>query len=258
VTFRAIRQILLNLVGNAVKFTEQGGVHVAVSAVPAGPRDVEIRVAVRDTGCGIEPPLLARLFEPFTQSDASHTRSHGGTGLGLSISQRLAMLLGGRIEVASEVGRGSVFTLVLRAPRTDATDAPDPLPMPARARPDGPLVGRRVLLVEDSIDSQRILAALLSIAGASVDVASDGISALSRFDGSYAPDVVLMDIQMPGMDGIEATERIRARGFQGRIVALTAAALSIDHERARRAGCASIHLKPVSRDDLIAICLDEK
>jgi CheY-like chemotaxis protein len=119
-------------------------------------------------------------------------------------------------------------------------------------------VGVRVLLVEDSIDSQRILAALMRIAGATVDVAADGISAVSRFDGSYSPDLVLMDIQMPGMDGIEATERIRARGYSGRVVALTAAALSIDRERARRAGCAGVHLKPVSRDDLIAICLGEK
>ena len=253
-----IRQILLNLVGNAVKFTEQGGVDIAVSAEAVGTRDIEIRVAVRDTGRGIDAALLPRLFEPFTQSDTSHTREHGGTGLGLSISQRLATLLGGRIEAASEQGRGSVFTFVFRAPRADAADLPEPLPLPARQASSGPLVGVRVLLVEDSIDSQRILAALMRIAGATVDVAADGISAVSRFDGSYSPDLVLMDIQMPGMDGIEATERIRARGYSGRVVALTAAALSIDRERARRAGCAGVHLKPVSRDDLIAICLGEK
>jgi CheY-like chemotaxis protein len=118
----------------------------------------------------------------------------------------------------------------------------------------GALSGRRVLLVEDSPDSQRIIAALLRLAGAEVDVASDGISAVARFDGRYAPDVVLMDVQMPGMDGIEATERIRARGYAGRIVALTAAALSIDRERARRAGCESVQLKPISREDLIDVC----
>lgn len=253
-----IRQVLLNLVGNAVKFTDQGGVHVTVSAVPAGPRDIAFRVAVRDTGCGIEPSLMARLFQPFTQSDASFTRAHGGTGLGLSISQRLAGLLGGAIEVASEPGRGSVFTLAFTAPRTDASELAEPLPIPAPRNAPGPLSGVRVLLVEDSVDSQRILAALMSIAGAQVDVAADGITAVSRFDGSYAPDLVLMDIQMPGMDGIEATERIRARGYRGRIVALTAAALSIDRERAGRAGCEGVHLKPVSREDLIAICLGEK
>ena len=252
-----IRQVLLNLVGNAVKFTERGGVEVRVDARAKGPR-LELAVAVRDTGCGIAPELLPRLFEPFTQSDASFTRRHGGTGLGLAISRRLASLLGGRIDVASEVDRGSVFTFTFDADRADADSTPASLPMPARpASKSGPLLGMRILLVEDSIDSQRILAALMSLAGADVDVAPDGISAVSRFDGSYVPDLVLMDIQMPGMDGIEATERIRARGYTGRIVALTAAALSIDRDRAYRAGCEGFHLKPISREDLIAMCLGD-
>jgi signal transduction histidine kinase/CheY-like chemotaxis protein len=254
-----IRQVLLNLVGNAVKFTERGGVEVRVGARAKGPR-LELSVAVRDTGCGIAPELLPRLFEPFTQSDASFTRRHGGTGLGLAISRRLASLLGGRIDVASEVDRGSVFTFTFDADRadSDADAIPSSLPMPSRpASKTGPLLGMRILLVEDSIDSQRILAALMSLAGADVDVAPDGISAVSRFDGSYVPDLVLMDIQMPGMDGIEATERIRARGYTGRIVALTAAALSIDRDRALRAGCEGFHLKPISREDLIAMCLGD-
>ncbi len=254
-----IRQVLLNLVGNAVKFTERGGVEVRVGARAKGQR-LELAVAVRDTGCGIAPDLLPRLFEPFTQSDASFTRRHGGTGLGLAISRRLASLLGGRIDVASEVDRGSVFTFTFDADRadSDADAIPSSLPMPSRpASKTGPLLGMRILLVEDSIDSQRILAALMSLAGADVDVAPDGISAVSRFDGSYVPDLVLMDIQMPGMDGIEATERIRARGFTGRIVALTAAALSIDRDRAYRAGCEGFHLKPISREDLIAMCLGD-
>jgi signal transduction histidine kinase/CheY-like chemotaxis protein len=254
-----IRQVLLNLVGNAVKFTERGGVEVRVGARAKGQR-LELAVAVRDTGCGIAPDLLPRLFEPFTQSDASFTRRHGGTGLGLAISRRLASLLGGRIDVASEVDRGSVFTFTFDADRadSDADAIPSSLPMPSRpASKTGPLLGMRILLVEDSIDSQRILAALMSLAGADVDVAPDGISAVSRFDGSYVPDLVLMDIQMPGMDGIEATERIRARGYTGRIVALTAAALSIDRDRAYRAGCEGFHLKPISREDLIAMCLGD-
>jgi CheY-like chemotaxis protein len=180
-----IRQVLLNLVGNAVKFTERGGVEVRVGARAKGPR-LELSVAVRDTGCGIAPELLPRLFEPFTQSDASFTRRHGGTGLGLAISRRLASLLGGRIDVASEVGRGSVFTFVFDAERADADSTPASLAMPSRpASKSGPLLGMRILLVEDSIDSQRILAALMSLAGADVDVAPDGISAVSRFDGSY-------------------------------------------------------------------------
>ena len=251
-----VRQVLINLVGNAVKFTERGGVDVAVAGRREGGR-TRFEIRVRDTGCGIEPALQERLFQPFTQLDASFVRRHGGTGLGLSISSRLAALLGGRIEVASEPGRGSVFTLHLDCQSADPSDAaagqaPAPIPMPAPRA--GALSGRRVLLVEDSPDSQRIIAALLRLAGAEVDVASDGISAVARFDGRYAPDVVLMDVQMPGMDGIEATERIRARGYAGRIVALTAAALSIDRERARRAGCESVQLKPISREDLIDVC----
>ena len=254
-----VRQVLINLVGNAVKFTERGGVDVAV----AGRREgawTRLEIRVRDTGCGIEPALQERLFEPFTQLDASFVRRHGGTGLGLAISSRLAALLGGRIEVASEPGRGSVFTLHLDCRSADPAESgaalpPAPIPMPA-AR-SGALSGRRILLVEDSPDSQRIISVLLRLAGAEVDVAPDGITAVARFDGRYAPDIVLMDIQMPGMDGIEATERIRARGYAGRIVALTAAALSIDRERARRAGCESVQLKPISRDDLIEVCRGE-
>ncbi len=254
-----VRQVLINLVGNAVKFTERGGVDVAV----AGRREgawTRLEIRVRDTGCGIEPALQERLFEPFTQLDASFVRRHGGTGLGLAISSRLAALLGGRIEVASEPGRGSVFTLHLDCRSADPAESgaalpPAPIPMPA-AR-SGALSGRRILLVEDSPDSQRIISVLLRLAGAEVDVAPDGITAVARFDGRYAPDIVLMDIQMPGMDGIEATERIRARGYAGRIVALTAAALSIDRERARRAGCESVQLKPISREDLIEVCRGE-
>ena len=173
--------------------------------------------------------------------------------LGLAISRRLAGLLGGRIDVASEPGRGSVFTFVFEADVSGALPAAASV-VPARTRKPGPLSGMHVLLVEDSIDSQRILSALMSIAGARVDVASDGASAIARFGGEYAPDLVVMDIQMPGMDGIEATERIRATGYRGRIVALTAAALSVDRERALRAGCEGFFLKPISRPDLLAMC----
>jgi signal transduction histidine kinase/CheY-like chemotaxis protein len=251
-----VRQIVLNLVGNAVKFTERGGVDVRVSGWHEGGR-LRLAVAVRDTGCGIDPRLVPRLFEPFTQLDAAFVRTHGGTGLGLAISARLAALLGGRIEVASEVGRGSLFTL-----HVDCEPAPHALPAReasaarpvAAARRDGPLTGRHVLLVEDSIDSQRLISTLLSLAGAHVDISADGISAEGRFGGGYSPDIVLMDIQLPGIDGVEATRRIRARGYAGRIIAVTAAALSIDHDRAIAAGCESVRLKPISREDLVAAC----
>ncbi len=252
-----IRQVLLNIIGNAVKFTEQGGVRVVVSAVPRGNR-METVVSVHDTGCGIPPEILPTLFEPFCQSDNSYTRRHGGTGLGLAISKRLATLLGGRIEVASEPRRGSVFTFTFESDVSGAAPAhPSEVEMPASRAPRGVLDSKHILLVEDSIDSQRILSALMSLAGARVDVASDGLSAVGRFDGTYCPDLVIMDMQMPGIDGIEATARIRARGFGGRIVALTAAALSLDRERALNAGCEGFYLKPISRADLLAICVGD-
>jgi CheY-like chemotaxis protein len=251
-----IRQVLLNLVGNAVKFTDQGSVRVVVSAQQSGAR-VETRIAVHDTGCGMSEETIPRLFEPFSQFDTSYTRRHGGTGLGLAISRPLAVLLGGRIDVASELGRGSVFTLIFESDVTQPALV-FPLPTPSMLTPrsaDGPLAGKNILLVEDSIDSQRILSALMSLAGAHVDIASDGLSAVARFDGGYCPDLVIMDVQMPGIDGIEATERIRARGYRGRIVALTAAALSVERDRALKAGCEGFYLKPISRADLLAICI---
>ena len=251
-----IRQVLLNLVGNAVKFTDHGSVRVVVSAQRSGSR-IETRIAVHDTGCGMSDETIPRLFEPFSQFDTSYTRRHGGTGLGLAISRPLAVLLGGRIDVASELGRGSVFTLIFESDVTEpALVFPQPTPstLAPRSR-NGPLAGKNILLVEDSIDSQRILAALMSLAGAHVDIASDGLSAVARFDGGYCPDLVIMDVQMPGIDGIEATERIRTRGYRGRIVALTAAALSVQRDRALNAGCEGIYLKPISRADLLAICI---
>ena len=251
-----IRQVLLNLVGNAVKFTDQGSVRVVVSAQRSGSR-VETRIAVHDTGCGMSEETIPKLFEPFSQFDTSYTRKHGGTGLGLAISRPLAELLGGRIDVASELGRGSVFTLIFESEVAEpALVFPVPTPStPAPRSANGPLSGKNILLVEDSIDSQRILSALMSLAGARVDIASDGLSAVARFDGVYCPDLVIMDVQMPGIDGIEATERIRSRGYRGRIVALTAAALSVERDRALNAGCEGFYLKPISRADLLAICV---
>jgi signal transduction histidine kinase len=251
-----IRQVLLNLVGNAVKFTTEGSVRVTVLGTRRGAR-AEIRVAVQDTGCGIAPEQLKGLFEPFTQTDTSFTRRHGGAGLGLAISRRLAGMLGGRIEVESEPGRGSTFTFVFEA---DISEVPGMtgerpivigLPTPPSA---GPLVGLRVLLVEDSIDSQRILSALLALAGADVTVVGDGMAALSRVEAGMRPDLVIMDIQMPGIDGIEATRILRERGFRGKILALTAAALSGERDRAAKAGCDGFFVKPISRQDLVDMC----
>ncbi|MFM9145909.1 MAG: response regulator, partial [Phycisphaerales bacterium] len=155
--------------------------------------------------------------------------------------------------------RGSTFTFDFSAARSGvpASTSPseDPATPPARGPADGPLSGMHVMLVEDSIDSQRLLSTFLSLEGADVTVSADGVDAVTRFDGTFAPDLVLMDVQLPGIDGIEAMSRIRARGYRGRIAALTAAALGAERERAAAAGCERIALKPISRADLVALCV---
>ena len=253
-----VRQVLLNIVGNAVKFTERGGVRVSVRAHEDGDT-VRFSIEVRDSGPGIAADDLERIFEPFVQSDAGHAHRHGGTGLGLPISRQLASLLGGSIAARSQLGRGSTFTFDFSAARSSVpastSQSQGPATPPARRPSDGPLSGMHVMLVEDSIDSQRLLSTFLSLEGADVTVSADGTDAVTRFDGTFAPDLVLMDVQLPGIDGIEAMSRIRARGYRGRIAALTAAALGAERERATAAGCERIALKPISRADLVALCV---
>ena len=207
-----VRQVLLNVVGNAVKFTEQGGVRVSVRAQQDG-GEVRFSIEVRDTGPGIAPDDLERVFEPFMQSGADHAQRRGGSGLGLSISRQLAGLLGGSLSVRSQPGRGSTFTFEFGSvPCESAAGTPDAASAPPARRPaQGPLSGMHVMLVEDSIDSQRLISTLLALEGAEVTVCADGSDAVGRFDGTFAPDLVLMDVQLPGMDGIEAMSRMRPR-----------------------------------------------
>jgi len=248
-----IRQVLLNLVGNAVKFSKGGSITIDAATGPRGDR-IALRVAITDTGKGIPPDQMGRLFEPFSQLDREFVREHGGTGLGLAISSRIAKLLGGRIDVTSTPGIGSTFTFhtVLDAGhRVAGPDAGDAEPT------DQSLAGVKVLLVEDSDDSARLLATMMSKAGATVEVRGDGLSAVDAVDAQHSPDVILMDLQLPGIDGIEATRRIRAKGCRSRIVALTAAALGADREQARAAGCDGFALKPISRAELVRVCRGE-
>ena len=245
-----IRQVLLNLVGNAVKFTKGGSITIAAATEPRGER-IALRVAVSDTGKGIPKDQMGRLFEPFSQLDREFVREHGGTGLGLAISSRIANLLGGRIDVTSTPGIGSTFTLhtVL-----DVAQRPAGAAAGAAESSDQPLAGVHVLLVEDSIDSARLLSTMMGKAGATVEVRGDGLSAVDAVDAQHSPDVILMDLQLPGIDGIEAIRRIRAKGCRSRIAALTAAALGADREEARAAGCDGFALKPISRSDLVQAC----
>jgi len=349
-----LRQILMNLLGNAIKFTDAGCVRLAIGEIETAGTRRMLSVRVSDTGVGIRPEQLDRLFEPFTQADATSTRRHGGSGLGLAISRRLARLLGGDLLARSTYGEGSVFTLTLpldgaadAAPRSalpttrpatrtatpepaeptrillaetssptpsgtpepatpgdrrapigepkptrhprrrgleallddlattegDARDggaedrrrprqedpprrAPAPPTSAAKGHP-GPLSGCRVLLVEDGPDNRRLLGLHLGRAGADLITCEDGRQAVDRLcrDGlDRACDLVLMDMQMPELDGYEATRQLRARGFRRPIIALTAHASTTDREKCLACGCDDYASKPIDAKALVALC----
>ena len=251
-----MRQVLVNLVDNAVKFTERGDVVVRVEAEPIAPDTVHLRLAVRDSGIGIPVAQRSRIFQHFTQADSSTTRKHGGTGLGLAICSELVALMGGRIEVESEEGHGSIFTVDLRCPVAPA----EPVP-PARsnltpvlsAGADG--ARWRVLLAEDNPVNQLVARGLLTRLGCDVDVAADGQEALRLFAAARY-DLVLMDCMMPGLDGYEATaeiRRIEPAGGRTPVVAMTANAMQGDRERCLAAGMDDYLSKPVDREALARV-----
>jgi len=249
-----VRQILLNLVGNAIKFTTSGSVGIEVAAVDAD----QVRVSVIDTGIGIAAGQLDKLFERFTQGDASITRRYGGTGLGLAISKKLITLMGGEISARSEPGNGSVFwfTLPVRAPLNSSTRIAPPMPMPP---PPTPLpaqrsAGGRLLVVEDNVVNQKVAMRMLVKMGYEVDLAEDGRQALERLAAARY-DAVLMDCQMPEMDGYEATRHIRdlssaVLDHDVPVIAMTANAFAEDRERCLAAGMNDFLSKPVDRATL--------
>ena len=255
-----LRQILVNLVGNAIKFTDEGGVRISVSFSQAGDAMPRVLFAVRDTGIGISKEGMERLFQPLTQIDTSHTRRFGGTGLGLAISQRLAGLLGGDIRVESMPGRGSTFTLRIQtgpldgiallraAPGISLQDSEPP------SRP-GELLQGRVLLAEDAADSRELLRLVLEEVGLEVDTAEDGYAACRQAGISVAQgrpyDLILMDVQMPEMDGYDATHRLRSFGWEGPIIALTAHAMAGDRQKCLDAGCDDYLAKPITQTSLL-------
>ncbi len=267
-----LRQILINLVGNGIKFTERGEVRVILRTCPTGAPSVPaptpaFQIDVRDTGIGMTPAQLERLFVPFSQVDNSASRRFGGTGLGLAISRRLARSLGGDITVTSEPGRGTCFrvTLPLRPAPAEpsaqpaAPDAPDAAP-PSHAPPDArsALAGLRILLAEDAEDNQRLFTHLLRKAGADVTAVASGhqaVDAVLAAEAAQRPfHVVLMDMQMPEMDGYAATRTLRRRGYRRPIVALTAHAMQGDREKCLAAGCDDFATKPITPAVLRALC----
>ena len=249
-----LRQVLLNLLGNALKFTERGSVRLRAAAEPAGDGDFVLRFEVTDTGIGMTPAQLSRLFRPFVQADSSTTRRFGGTGLGLTISKQVVEAMGGTIEAESEAGAGSTFRFSVRV----EAGATGELPRKGRGirRRSTPLpTGRQVLVVDDNQINQTLARKMLEVLGQRCVVASDGREAVELF-GRRSWDLVLMDCQMPVMDGYQASRRIRALEGGGRrtpIVAMTANVLAGDREKAIDAGMDDHLGKPFDLEDLTEV-----
>jgi len=248
-----LRQVLLNLLGNAIKFTESGEISLGVTrdgnfAVPTA-----LRFAVSDTGIGIPSEKLGRVFERFTQADSSTTRRFGGSGLGLTISRRLVELMGGRIWVESGVGKGSVFSFAVPFEIWPSTNRPALITV--GVDPEAQLPALRILLAEDSADNCTITMAYLEDTPYQVEIAETGAIAFEKFAAGHY-DLVLMDRQMPVMDGLTATRSIRAWERTNNrpptpIIALTASALKGDREMCLAAGCTAFLTKPIKQEVLL-------
>jgi ammonium transporter, Amt family len=267
-----MRQILVNLVGNAVKFTEEGHICIQVRIAEDDKKKPLLECKIIDTGVGMSEEQVKRLFEPFTQGDTSTNRKYVGMGLGLALSKRLAGMLGGDIAFSSEKGKGSTFVITVGTGSLDGVSMlqtsdfqePEPSSLNApSASPGTQQISGRILLVEDGLDNQRLLALILRKAGAKVTVVNNGKEALEKVTAERklceangaqtAPfDVILMDMQMPEMDGYEATWRLREMGYTAPIIALTAHAMSDDREKCLGAGCDEYLTKPIDRDALFA------
>jgi signal transduction histidine kinase/ActR/RegA family two-component response regulator len=244
-----LRQVVSALVGNAVKFTESGSIDVRTSLEEVGD-GLLLRVEVQDTGIGIAAEFVPHLFESFSQADGSLTRRHVGSGLGLAIAHRLTQLLGGRIEVTSEIGRGTCVVATFAVERVAAA-APQPAPVVVPA----PSLQGKVLVVDDAPDNQRLLRAIMTKAGLQVDLADNGrlgVEAVQRAQ-SKPYSLVIMDLQMPVLDGISAIRELREQGYTVPIVALTAHAVAEDRERCMAAGATQYETKPITRKHLLEV-----
>ncbi len=266
-----LRQVLINLLANAIKFTESGGVRLSIHCVKADAADAQLQFEVMDTGIGMTAAQIARAFQPFTQADTSMSRRFGGTGLGLAISRRLAGLLDGGIEVVESrpgsgtrirlsVGTGDLAGVAWVDRPDDATlSRPDTR---ERHSTDGVAVqlSCRILLAEDGPDNQRLIAFLLNRAGAEVSIAENGQVALDKAGAAQAAgqpfDVILMDMQMPVMDGYTATRLLRSSGYTGHVIALTAHAMAHDRDKCLQAGCDDYATKPIDHKDLVRMIHD--
>ena len=260
-----LRQILINLVGNAIKFTETGSVDVTMRMVPGDSKQPQLQVEVSDTGTGMSPETVKSMFKPFTQADSSTTRKFGGTGLGLAISKRIAELLHGEILVQSTLGEGSIFTLNVAVQPCDETELssesvqdglkPHPAKPGVSHETNVNLDGCRLLLAEDGPDNQRLIKHVLQKAGAQVTLVENGrlaVDSVLQAEAEGHPfDVILMDMQMPILDGYSATTELRGHGYDRPILALTAHAMSTDRKKCIDAGCDDFCAKPINRSQLL-------
>lgn len=256
-----LRQLLMNLVGNAIKFTHAGGVEVLAELIEQKPHS-HLSIQVVDTGVGIPANKFDAIFDPFVQADNSVTRQFGGTGLGLTISRRIAEALGGSIRVASEVGKGSTFTVTVATGPLDGVrllDAPpaDGVRSPRLQTPRGvpSLAGTHILVVEDGDTNRKLIGLVLQRAGAQVAMAENGRIGVDRAM-EHPFDVVLMDMQMPVMDGYTAATLLRQQGFTAPIIALTAHAMKGDQDKCLAAGCSGYITKPIDTDGLVETLAD--
>ncbi len=242
-----LRQVLVNLIGNAVKFSTQGEVVLHVATEADSPERATLRFRITDSGIGIPPEVQARLFQAFTQADESTTRKHGGTGLGLAICKQLVTQMDGEIGVESSPGNGSTFWFTITLAKQEKGTVPSPEPAAASAvvSRGGDLAHGRVLVAEDNPVNQRIITHLLGKLGYTADLVSDGLEVLEALR-HVAYDVILMDCRMPKLDGFETTALIRAQGGpQPHIIALTANAMRGDKEACLAAGMDGYVSKPV-------------
>ena len=254
-----LSQIIVNLLSNAVKFTERGGVALGIALQKKLLGRAKLLFSVRDTGIGISNEQARKLFQPFTQADGSTTRRFGGTGLGLSISKQLVQMMGGEIWCESEAGRGSTFCFTAWFGIGEPIDAGTPAGFDtlSRDREAGPdFSGTRVLLVEDNLVNMELANEILYGTGTEVDQALNGQQAVDRVTGGAASyDLVLMDLQMPVMDGYQATRAIRADGRFGElpIIAMTAHAMKEVEQATREAGMSAIVTKPINSRTLLRV-----
>jgi PAS domain S-box-containing protein len=266
-----LRQILVNLVGNAIKFTDTGSVRIVTRLLRGTGEEPKLSFDVIDTGIGISEATIGGLFQPFTQVDASASRKYEGTGLGLSISRQLARMLGGDVTAHSELGQGSTFTATVTTGPLEGVSLVEYFQeaRPAAEQPDASLalarqkLHCRILLAEDIPDNQRVVVSILRRAGAEVDIANDGREVVKKAMATHPGrgrrsvdpiepfDVILMDMQMPSLDGYAATRRLRQEGYARPIIALTAHAMTHDRQKCLDAGCDDFLSKPVDQRRLV-------